>query len=687
MRRAQQVRPRRARAAVLAAAWLAGAALADAQWTRFLPRALESGAALELFGSSEEDDTGGGDRERRWRDEFVQEKLRLHTRGYVYHPRFLLYQLELGGALKQERFRATPRGPLASESWRTASGYDYRAKLFLLPEHAYNLELFALRWEPLFKERSAVEHDSVSTSHGADFRYRRKPWFFHARYSDNTLESEDAESGVERFGADGEHFRLFANGNQTSLRASLAPARFTSSAGLDGRSTEESLAHDLRLGPLSLASHLTRTWLEQEDAASRFENEQRAWSERLTAALPAGFRAHLAYRRNEGDSTATDRRDGSVTTREHLDRDLEAALVHRLYDSLQTTYSHRRGERSSRAGESDSRSDTLGLTYQKRIPRGRLLVGFGGADSQVENDGRSEVANEPHAGVAVPGSLLLARPNVELASLALYLRSPIAPFEVVPLVVGEHWIATEVNDTIELFVFSLPPRFVLPGSFDFFVSYALAGGAFELDTRSVHHSASLELLDRLLTPYYSYTRTESAVRSGLYPGTGLDSATLTAGIRSERGPLRARVEYQDVDWDVSPYESWRGELQYVGTPRPRTTLSGTASVARRRYSEGLATFAAEPAARDEEIRSLALHFQQQLLDRRLILGFGGSLSSNESVVDSEAYSIDSSLVWHVGRLDLSTGATYYSAESSAPGIATNRRSHHLFFLRLRREMF
>jgi hypothetical protein len=656
MRRAQQVRRRRARGGVVVAAWLAGAALADAQWTRFLPRALESGAALELFASSEEDETEGGDRERSWRDEFVQEKLRLHTRGYLYHPRFLLYQLELGGALKQERFRATPRGPLASESWRTASGYDYRAKL-------------------LFKERSAVEHDSVSTSHGSDFRYRRKPWFFHARYSDNALESDASRSDVERLGADGEYFRLFANGNQTSLRASVAPARFTSSAGLDGRSDEETLAHDLRLGPLSLASHLTRTRLEQEDAASRFENEQRAWSERLTATLPAGFRAHLAYRRNEGDSTATDRRDGGATTREHLDRDLEATLVHRLYDSLQTTYSHRRGERSSRAGESSSQSDTFGLTYQKRIPRGRLLVGFGGSDSQVENDGRSEVSNEPHAGVAVPGNLVLARSNVELASVALYLRSPIAPFEVVPLVAGEHWIATEVNDSIELFVFSLPARFVLPGSFDFFVSYALAGGAFELDTQSVHHGASLELLERRLTPYYSYTRTESEVRSGLYPGTGLDSATLTAGIRSEHGPLRARVEYQDVDWDVSPYEAWRGELQYVGTPRPRTTLSGTASVARRSYSEGLATFAAEPTARDEEIRSLALHFQQQLLDRRLIVGLGGSLSANESVVDSEAYSIDSSLVWHVGRLDLSAG------------IASNRRSHRLYFLRLRREMF
>ena len=49
-------------------------------------------------------------------------------------------------------------------------GAEYDAKIFLLPEHPYNLRLFAARYEPLFKEQSATQHSSIENSRGAVFR-------------------------------------------------------------------------------------------------------------------------------------------------------------------------------------------------------------------------------------------------------------------------------------------------------------------------------------------------------------------------------------------------------------------------------------------------------------------------------------------------------------------------------------
>jgi hypothetical protein len=158
---------------------------------------------------------------------FLKEKLTLRSRGYAYHPRFLQYRFELSGALKQERYVTSSLAPGGDDGWGSNEGLEYQARLYLLPEHPYNLELFALRWEPMFKERSALEHDTVSESRGADVRYRKKPWFLHARYSDNSLESSTSSSDVDRLDADGEYFKLFPGSSQVSFRAAVAPTSIT----------------------------------------------------------------------------------------------------------------------------------------------------------------------------------------------------------------------------------------------------------------------------------------------------------------------------------------------------------------------------------------------------------------------------------------------------------------------------
>lgn len=659
------------------------AASAGADWKLFLPRAVDNGGAFELFGSTERDENRYGERSIDWTDDFLKGRVTLFSRGYAYHPRFLQYQVEVGGSVKRERFDSTTR---AESGWRSDNGFEYKARLYLLPEHPYHLELFALRWEPVFKDHAAIARDSVSTTYGADVRYERKPYFVGARYTDDSLDSSLSSSNVKRLGLDGEYFRRWANGNQVTVNAAFNPKRYSNSVGLHGDASEALLSNTLIVGSMSLYSSLTRDEIDQStDFDGRFTSDQLVWYERMTAQLPLHFRTDLTWRWQDGSTSITDPFSGRVRELETEDKDVEVALVHRLYESLQSTLTHRRTWRDSGLGSNDSVSSSLAFNYSKKIPHGRVLAGASWGRAEAQSSGTTDVVDEQHGGIAVPGTLTLARHNVEPGSLTLFLRSPIAPFEAVRLVENEHYVVGVVGDTVEVTVFTLPAPFVVPGSFDFFASYRLLGGEFELRSDFTGHSLSIELFDSMLTPYYSYFRSVSEVVAGVYPGTGPDATTVTAGLRFVRGPVRARVEWQDVQWEVSPYEAWRSELQYIGALTRTTDLYATASYWQREYPHGRGSIDGAPLEEDTETLSATLN--QRLFDRALTLSIGGSYSQTQSIVDTESTAFNAVLQWQVGKLDFSAGATLSDAQSVNVSLPDSERKHHYYYLKLRRELF
>ena len=75
--------------------------------------------------------------------------------------------------------------------------------------------------------------------------------------------------------------------------------------------------------------------------------------------------------------------------------------------------------------------------------------------------------------VSVPGSFTLGQPHIDPASIAVFVQYPLPPFQLVRLVENVDYVVIPVN-TFEIAVVGLPPGFVVPGTFDFFVSYAVA---------------------------------------------------------------------------------------------------------------------------------------------------------------------------------------------------------------------
>jgi hypothetical protein len=656
---------------------------AFAQWTAFLPAPFENGAFLDGYTSYERDNLHVGQLSTRRTDTFFKETLTLYSIGYFYHPRFVQYRFSVSGALRQENY---DNSSFSSRGWQEGSGLEYDLNLFVLPEHPYNLQLFARQYEPLFKEQAATQHNLVETSRGANFRYRDKPYFVHAGYIDNSVESAESTSDVMRFYVDGEYFKRYASGNELSFTGAFNPSWFTASQGLDGSTLQYTVGNFVNLQRARLTSSMSQDSYEQKSTSSgKLTNDQLSWHEFLTVYLPWSFRTDLTYRHQNNDGKVDDPIGGQHRTLSNTSDDIQANVIHKLYESLDSTYTFLHNSRNSSGGDTTFQSHGGSLNYTKIIPRGRILAGINLARGDTDSKGRTDVVNDPFQGIPVPGSFTLRQQNVDPGSIDVFLRSPLPPFEVIRLVEDVDYVVVPVLNTFEIRVFTLPPEFVVPGTYDFFVSYSLTSGTFELQTDSYGGNASVELFERLVTPYLAYAVVRSDVLSGVFPGVPLDSTTYTAGLVLQRGPLLARGEYQDVQWNISPYRSWRVDLQYVTNINPTTNVFAAASYLNRYYPHG--QFQSHPEAFTEETFSASGSIQKQLFSRNLSLSGGGSYSRIQGLIDSNSYSVNTSLIWKIGKVDLTIGASAYATDSSGASSTSTKRDHELVYLRFRRRLF
>ena len=660
---------------------------AGADWTDFLPRTLETHAWVGLQFLYEKDDLQSGPRHLTWDDTLFREKLTLDTAGYVYHPRFLRYRGLVSGALKQETYEKSDLPPLGR---RNSSGFEYDARVFLLPEHPYTLEVFATRQEPLLREEYAIQVPSISTSYGADFRYRKKPWTFHLRASDDGIDASGLSTDVKRLLADGRYFKSFGSGKTVAFNATYSPSRFTSSNGYAGETQDAYLGNTLEWGRFRLYSNLSQTRLTQEGGPDTLQTTSRqlSWYEQFSAELPWRLKLELYWRYNENDSDyaglAVPDGTGGLSS---VNKNVQAQLRHQLYDSLQSTYTFRWDESASTGGGTTATGNALAFNYTKSVPgpRGRLTATLNLAQGDTRSAGQSQILDELHQGVPVPGSFLLFQPNADPASVAVFVRSPVPPFELVKLTENLDYTVTGVGNTLQVTILSLPPEFRVPGTYDFRVSYSLVIGNYTARTQTFGQSASLALFDNRLTPYYSFAALRSTTTSGEAPGGGLNSNVFTAGVTYSAGPWRALAEYASVSWAASPWTGWKGEVQYIGPVAPMTTVNVTASYQNRHF--GQSDFGGGAPPYTEQVTAAFGSVQQLLFSRQLSISAGGSYSRVQSLSDSRSVGLNANLSWKTGRLEILGGANYTNTQTASGTAYAGRTIHQYYYLWLRRLLF
>jgi hypothetical protein len=660
---------------------------ARADWKDFVPRPFENGAFIDTYSSYEHDNIhSGAAASSRWTDTFIKEKLTLFSNGYSYHPRFVQYRFSISGVLKQEDFESSYSSN--SSGWMNDSGLEYDMRLFFLPEHVYNATAYAARFEPLFKEQAASQHSSVETTQGASFRYRKKPYFLHTGYGDDHIESGLTTSDIQRFFLDGEYFNRFTNGNEVSVSGAFNPSWFTATGGVDGNTYQYLLGNLVNLQRVRLTSTLSKVDASQQNGSLQsFNNDQLSWYELLTAYLPWNFRSDFRYLYQNNDSTIEEPGTQPGRNLNDTTNDIELDIVHRLYESLDTTYTFLDSWRDSSGGNTSFLGHSLTLNYAKQIPWGRFLAGTNVATGETDSSGQINIVNEPYPAVPVPGSITLRQPNADPTTIVVLLKSPLPPFQLIQLVENVDYTVIPVQNTFEVRIFNLPPQFVVPGTYDFLLSYSLAGGSFNLRTNTYGGNVSTQLFDDLLTPYFNYVAVRTDVLSGEFPGVPLDSTTYTTGLLLHRGPVRVRGEYQDFQWDAAPYTAWLADVQYASALDPTTSVFAAVSYLNKHYTQGTIVYYGNVTDYTEESTTGSCNIQKQLFERSLFLSAGGSYSRINGLVDTNAYSGNGSLIWRIGKVEVTVGASAYGSDSSGANTVSTRRDHELVYVKFRRQLF
>ncbi len=659
------------------------AARSNAQWREFLPHPVENRAYLDAYTSYERDHLESNGRTSWWEDIFFREKLTLESRGYSYHPRFVQYRFSIAGALRQEEYNT---GRYRTKGWSVDPGFEYDTTLYLLPEHSYNLEVFARRFEPLYKERAATRHSSVQARQGLDFRYRRKPWFAHAGYVHDKIDNSMTSAELNRLNLDGQYFKRFTGGNELSFSGSVNPMWFSTSDGRSGDTFYYSTGNYLNLQdvprwavPIRLTSNVSQTWYTQNNISMRdTDNDQFLWYEWLTVTLPWRFRSDVYYRYQDNTVTAPGYQ------RDYQNRDLKIDLIHRLYESLDSVYTYRNVRQDSSGGDSVFSSNALAFNYAKTIPTGRLLVNTNLSRGEADIAGQVSVVDENFsAEVPMLQPYVLGQANVDPSLIAVYFKNPLPPFDLQYLE-PQYYTKVPAGNTYGIQITSMPAAYALPNSYDFLVSYSFSGD-YSLRTDTVGTTASVQLIENLVTPYFSYMRIASDVRGGYFPGVPVDSISYTSGVMFRYSGLQLRGEYQKYEWEIAPFDGWRADMQYVGVLDAYTNLFLSGSYLHRKYPRGSSFYYSIPFTEDTE--TATGNIQRQFFDRTLFVSIGGTYMHTDSIVDSDSATVNSSLLWRIGKVDLSMGGNVYLTESSGAYSVSTKRDHQFIWMNLRRRLF
>jgi len=331
----------------------------------------------------------------------VREGLGLHTRGFVYHPRFFVFQLRGHWTFEQGREEGTGENNNTNERLT-----DYRATGTFLRAHPYSLDLSASRTTNLID--AAFTPQEVQTSQEEEVRLRLKRYRFPTTVSYRRSSTE--LSGI---------FPYQERREEGHYDSRSFHKRGTARLSYDyDRQDSTSLANNLTSHRVQLTG----------DAALDPENERRV-NGRVELFRQSG---NVVIQRNLGVGTFHWAFADTVTSDLSIDSDkevlqgrdifrntLRGQLRHRLYESLFTTLSGRLERQSIDEGQQDEGGGAVSVTYRKRIPGGVLsLTAHAGRIYTTEQDlgGTGQAVAEAHT-IPVEGVVPLEHGGVVAESV------------------------------------------------------------------------------------------------------------------------------------------------------------------------------------------------------------------------------------------------------------------------------
>lgn len=657
--------------------------LSCADWRAFIPKPVTNNLIMELYGSYVTEKSISQTSTMEARDLFIKEKLKLESFGYSYNPRFIQYYLAVSASLKQEQFESTTSG---SSGWTSASGYEYDARLLILPKHSYNLTLFARRYEPVYETQAAIITRHVQYNRGAIFQFDKKPYLFHANYMESSTETSFGSADVKQLHILGIYHREFKDGQMFRLSAGYDQTSYTSSSSnIEGMARSYNVGNEVGLSWVSLTSSLIKSYTTQKNALpGSFSPDVLSWYEVLRVDLPLNFTVNANYLYSKSTLTSVAAETSPDSSLSNTQKQIGLNVRHHIYRSLRSSYTFLRNSYFSAGGELNSTIHTFQTDYSKKIPWGHLYMGLSLGRSVSDSSGQTAFNNEPHDS-DVPGFFVLKLEEPDRATIVVYMKSPVAPFELIRLVENRDYLVTSFGNTFQINMLTVPPPFSVPGKYEFFVSYSLTSAKFKLQSDSFNYNASLSLFNDTVNPYYLFSRIDSKVLSGNTGDVAEESISNTIGLILRKGPYNAVAEYQRMDSTVSPSRRWLGEVGFNKNFFETTTVHIAGRYTNTNYLQGISTVGR--SAYTEQIASVisSVTWRPRV---HLYLSANGAYSYRTTdLLRARSYTLGSSFFWRIGRLALSLNASIFGSDSETTTSITSNRQRKMLSIKIERLIF
>jgi hypothetical protein len=640
----------------------------------FVPTIYSTRGDLELNMMHQDEQNTVGNRGTRSSDSFASERLILSLEGFVYSPRFIKFLMKGAPGLSQERYTNTQIASFTDNA--VEADYEFRTKI--LPEHPYNLELYAMRTTPLTRMSNSDTRPTI-TEDGAIFDYAYHPFFFNMRFVEGETTAHISSSQYTTESVNGAYIIGPFNNN-----AGYSQTDSSTSLGVTTENDDTFFENYFKIKNLSLQSRLTKRRTRQSSLfAAGLSTDNFSWIEQLNAELPWNFSASATYDVEKfmitTEETAlqpqqesdTDTKSGSVT------------LAHRLYDSVRTFYSVNQTSSQTSSGDSKTLMHSLNGLYTKRVPTGRLTLGVQGSRSNVDRQ------NAP--------LFLLETYNAALFHSFTITREGINPNTVEVKVLADDGslveLVQDVNYTLEYFGNSvtitvlLLPAQISSGhpvgfQYTFYVNYALAASNVAFRTTTAGFNINLSLIDNLVNPYFGRQHSQQVILEGSIPGGPQENTTTVLGIVVQKAPISLMSEERTIESTINPSRSFRNVVEYSKRMSDTSNLYAKAEHMKTVYGAG--TLGTQGIT--EHVSSLNGIITQNIPRQKLIATATATYQKRHSTIDTEMYAVTGNLTWRLGRLSLNTGATFNRSVSTGTFDRQELLSE-FFYLTLSRRLF
>jgi len=600
----------------------------------------------------------------------MYEKVTIGIGGFVYHPRFAIYNLSVGFGIQESYFKS-----LHIEGWDYGTLEEYDVKILFLPTHIYSFELFSRRRNPYIQQSQSPGLSPINYEHGINMYYEKRSLKLNLGYVFESLRIADIRTDTHtvRFGA-GHHYR-----------SSKTRLNFTH---IDSRNLTDSISDTLHANNrfiyrnMTLYSKIAIQEFDQVNRVNPMTDKLFDWEERLVVDILEDLSASGTYKKRKFE-----RVNGITALNENVSYGF--GLRHRYYDSINTSYSYSKSEYEALSSRSEVEANGLRVSYRKRIRSGMLLASYTGRRSDTLRVGSLRIINESHeATLSLPDDTFpLDERGVEESSITLNIIEPVTGRRL-ELIRNVHYIIETIGNQTFITIISLSgisPRIIGEGPFTFLASYTLPEAQTLYETVFDLYSIRLELFDRTVIPYYSINTSKQNELEGEIPGGAEDSKTQIFGLSIRRRTVFLNAEYHKAESRFSPLTSWNVRAEYQDRYSERTSVFVKMLYRQTNYEDGEGFSVSRPSLR-EEIFTLNSRANFIFPRRNITVFAGPSFTYRKSQHESFGIGLAAGLNWRLGLLTLNTGLSYKYLETQLPDSDLVSQNT-FFYFRAVRDLF